>query len=97
MAPASERQQEVHRQRPVAQPSGRGNLPPQIGRSQKSDRPETAGSGDGRGEPMSRQTAAHAALNHRHPDPEPLQEGAHQLSAPAERSRQPPHAIAGRG
>ena len=32
VAPASERQQEVDRQRPVAQPAGRGNLPPQIGR-----------------------------------------------------------------
>ena len=84
MGPASERQQQVDGKRPVAQPTGRSNLPAQVVGSEDADRPQATGRGDGRGELVSRQAAAHAGLNDRQLDPESLEERPHSVSiAPA--------------
>ena len=77
MGAASERQQDIDRQRPVRQPPGSGHFRAQVARSQEADRAEPAGRGDGPGKLMSRQAAAHAGLNDRQLHSESLQEARH--------------------
>jgi hypothetical protein len=76
---ASEWQEQVHRQRPVAQPAGRRDLSSQPAGIEDADRAQATGRRDRCGEPMSRKAAAHAALHNRHLHSQPLQQGAHAL------------------
>ena len=57
--------------------AGRGDLPAQVVGSKEADRPQTTGRGDGRGELVPRQAAAHAGLNDRQLYAKSLQQGAH--------------------
>jgi hypothetical protein len=71
---AGKGQQQVDSQRPVRQSPGRGHLRAHAGRREDADRAEAAGRGDGRGELVSRQPAAHAGLNDWQLHSESLQE-----------------------
>ena len=77
MRAAREGQQEVDGQRPVAPLARRRNLLPQPVRREDADRSQAARRGDRRGELMSREATAHAGLDDRQLDTEPLQKGAH--------------------
>ena len=80
MGAASEGQQEVDRQRPVAQRAGRRDLPAQVVGREDADRSQAAGRGDRRRELVPRQATAHAGLHDRQLHPESLQKRAHPVS-----------------
>ncbi len=87
---ARERQEQVHRQRPIAQPAGRRDLSSQPTGIKHADRAQATGRRDRRGEPMPRKATAHATLHNRHLHSQPLQQGTHALiiAASVLRSRQ---------
>ena len=77
MATAGEGQQQVHRQRPVAEPAGGGDLAAQVAGRQDADRSQAARVRYGRGELVPRQAAAHSGLNDRELHSQTLKERAH--------------------
>jgi len=84
VAGTGEREQQVDGDRLRGEPARGADLRPQRGRVEDPDRAEAAGLGDGCGELVRRRAATHPGLDDRQPDPDPLEQPAHEgkLAAP---------------
>lgn len=72
MRGSRKRYEQVDGQRPVGSAANRSDLRAQLLGPEDADRPETSGVGDGRGELVTGQAAAHPGLDDRQLDPELL-------------------------